>query len=84
MHGGQNSDVRANDVAFSLHCNLMTVLGIVQIILYNRGGQKVQDASSSLARSLHACTCPGMSSWVVACTHMPARLAPASLCLTKS
>ncbi|KAK9903968.1 hypothetical protein WJX75_001565 [Coccomyxa subellipsoidea] len=40
-HGGYDSDVRANDVAFSLHCNLMTVLGLTQIILFEKGGQKV-------------------------------------------
>ena len=40
-HGGYDSDVRANDVAFSLHCNIMTVLGLTQIILFEKGGQKV-------------------------------------------
>jgi len=40
-HGGQNSDVRANDLAFSLHCNLMSSLMLMQIAMYNGNGQRV-------------------------------------------
>jgi hypothetical protein len=40
-HGGQNSDVRANDLAFSLHCNLMSTLMLVQMLMYDGGGQRV-------------------------------------------
>ena len=40
-HGGQNSDVRANDLAFSLHCNLMSTLMLVQMLIYDGGGQRV-------------------------------------------
>ena len=28
--------MRSNDLAFSLHCNLMTVLCILQILIYKR------------------------------------------------
>ncbi len=40
-HGGRSSGVRSNDLAFSLHCNLMTLLCIAQILMYDRGGQRV-------------------------------------------
>ena len=40
-HGGQNSDVRANDLAFSLHCNLMSTLMLLQMMRYKGGGQRV-------------------------------------------
>ena len=40
-HGGQNSDVRANDLAFSLHCNLMSTLMLLQMLWYKGGGQRV-------------------------------------------
>jgi hypothetical protein len=36
-----NSDVRVNDVFFSLHANLMTTIGIIQICRYDRGHQLV-------------------------------------------
>ena len=28
--------MRSNDLAFSLHCNLMTLLWILQIVMYDR------------------------------------------------
>ena len=36
--------MRSNDLAFSLHCNVMTLLCIVQILAYERGGQRVSGA----------------------------------------
>ena len=40
-HDGQNSDVRANDLAFSLHCNLCSTVMLMQIMLYSGDGQRV-------------------------------------------
>ncbi|CAL8470528.1 g10070 [Coccomyxa elongata] len=41
LHEGVNSAVRVNDVAFSLHCVFASFLGLLQIALYEKGGQKV-------------------------------------------
>lgn len=42
LHEGVNSAVRVNDVAFSLHCVFASFLGLLQIALYEKGGQKVR------------------------------------------
>ena len=40
MHDGSSSPVRANDVVFSLHAELLTIVTLIQIFMYERGGQK--------------------------------------------
>lgn len=40
-HHGLDSDVRMNDVFFSLHASIMTTIGLIQICSYERGTQRV-------------------------------------------
>eukprot|EP00884_Botryococcus_braunii_P002647 jgi/Botrbrau1/12383/Bobra.0084s0006.1 len=40
-HHGLDSDVRMNDVFFSLHASIMTSIGLIQICSYERGAQRV-------------------------------------------
>ena len=40
-HDGQNSDVRMNDLAFSLHCNLCSTIMLAQILMYPGDNQRV-------------------------------------------
>ena len=40
-HDGQNSDVRMNDLAFSLHCNLCSTIMLAQILMYTGDGQRI-------------------------------------------
>ena len=70
-HGGQNSDVRANDLAFSLHCNLMSTLMLLQMLWYKGGGQRVTAVcwtSTGGGLALHHCHPPMQHTWTVLCS----------------
>ena len=46
--------MRLNDLAFSLHCNLMTLLSIFQIIAFEKGSQRVSATCWSLCATAAA------------------------------
>eukprot|EP00055_Hartaetosiga_balthica_P011010 m.48878 g.48878 ORF g.48878 m.48878 type:complete len:377 (-) comp7421_c0_seq1:267-1397(-) len=40
-HGGKNNQVQASDVFFSVHALVLTIVTCIQIIMYERGTQKI-------------------------------------------
>ena len=46
--------MRINDLAFSLHCNFMTLLSISQIIAFEKGSQRVSSTCWTLCATAAA------------------------------